>query len=313
MNSFINTLSDTVLSKKLELCGLEELQTLSQTYPYSSAIQLLYAQKLKTSDNPVYHQQLQKTLLYYSNPLFIKHLIEAEEPTPSLESEASVLPAGAVNTAKPEEVQTKTAIAVTIPEPLTIGEPSESVSPEALMTSGSVKALQEEQPQANPVNLDDRINEEEEDSLTEDPGQEAALPPLPEFKFTPLDPAKAELAFTPYHTIDYFAAQGIKLGDDQQGADRFGTQLKSFTAWLKQMKRLPGATAKGNISITEEKSIEQMAAQSLQGENADTEAMAQVWAKQGNAKKAIDIYKKLSLQIPAKSAYFAAKIDHLKK
>ncbi|MCH5688015.1 hypothetical protein LWM68_29360 [Niabella sp. W65] len=108
---------------------------------------------------------------------------------------------------------------------------------------------------------------------------------MPQFKFEPIDPAKAELSFTPYHTIDYFAAQGIKLGDEQNAADRFGTQLKSFTAWLKQMKRLPGATAKSNISLTEEKSIEKMAEQSLQGENADTEAMAQVWAKQGNSKK----------------------------
>ncbi|MCH5720349.1 hypothetical protein [Niabella hibiscisoli] len=79
MNSFINTLSDTVLSKPFESCNLEELQALSQKHPYSSAIQLLYAQKLQKSGSEGYQEQLQKTLLYYSNPLFIKHLIETEE------------------------------------------------------------------------------------------------------------------------------------------------------------------------------------------------------------------------------------------
>ncbi|WP_460684366.1 hypothetical protein [Niabella aquatica] len=141
---------------------------------------------------------------------------------------------------------------------------------------------------------------------------EVPLPPLPAFKIEAADPYKTELAFTPYYTVDYFAAQGIKW--NEQGVnDQFGVQLKSFTAWLKQMKRLPGATAKTNITLTEEKNIEQMAERSISGENADTEAMAEVWAKQGDIQKAVSVYKKLSLQIPAKSAYFAAKIDHLKR
>jgi len=44
-----------------------------------------------------------------------------------------------------------------------------------------------------------------------------------------------------------------------------------------------------------------------------TEAMAEVWEKQGNAVKAQELYEKLSLLDPAKSAYFAAKIEHLKQ
>ncbi len=302
MNSFINTLSDTVLSNELESCDLAALQTLSETYPYSSAIQLLYAQKLKDTGNAGYHKQLQKTLLYYNNPLFIKYLIEKEEQ-PAVQP-VDTVPVSGEDIALAEtvdgDIQTG-AVIETQPVPsAVITEPVVPEEPLALATAASVDVDEPDLPEETTT---------ESIELEED----ATLPPLPEFKFEPIDPAKAELSFTPYHTIDYFAAQGIKLGEEQNSADRFGTQLKSFTAWLKQMKRLPGATAKGNITITEEKSIEQMAEQSLQGENADTEAMAQVWAKQGNAKKAIEIYKKLSLQIPAKSAYFAAKIDHLKK
>ena len=40
--------------------------------------------------------------------------------------------------------------------------------------------------------------------------------------------------------------------------------------------------------------------------------MAAVLAKQGKLAKAIELYQKLSLMNPSKSAYFAAKIEQLK-
>ena len=136
---------------------------------------------------------------------------------------------------------------------------------------------------------------------------------IPGLKIEPIDPDKAALSFTPYYTIDYFASQGIKLGDDIKPADRFGSQLKTFTSWLKEMRRLPEAEVVLKFSAFEQNKVEKMAQNSLTGENAITEAMAQVWIKQQNPQKAIDIYKKLSLQNPAKSAFFAAKIEFLKK
>ena len=42
-----------------------------------------------------------------------------------------------------------------------------------------------------------------------------------------------------------------------------------------------------------------------------TEAMAEVLFQQGKARKAIEVYKKLSLLDPSKSAYFAAKIGEI--
>ena len=162
-----------------------------------------------------------------------------------------------------------------------------------------------------------------------DPVVETAAPPAPEagiaqqpdtgtidipgIKLAPLDAAKADLLFTPYYTVDYFASQGIKLGDDPSTSDRFGTQLKSFTSWLREMRRLPDAAAGIKLNSKGEAEIEKMAALSLNGQNEETAAMAEVWAKQGNKIKAIEIYQKLSLQNPSKRAYFAAKIEHLKK
>ena len=43
-----------------------------------------------------------------------------------------------------------------------------------------------------------------------------------------------------------------------------------------------------------------------------TETMAEIFQKQGQVDKAIQLYIKLSFINPEKSAYFAAKIQHLK-
>ena len=71
------------------------------------------------------------------------------------------------------------------------------------------------------------------------------------------------------------------------------------------------------ISTTEEplaeKKVEQMAEHSIKEREIITVAMAEVWEKQGNKAKAIDIYSKLSLLEPSKSPYIAAKIEELKK
>ena len=128
------------------------------------------------------------------------------------------------------------------------------------------------------------------------------------------EPSKDELAFEPYHTIDYFASQGIKLKQEDLEKDKFGKQLRSFTEWLRSMKKIPGSqTPQGTENEPRDSdSIRRKADESNEGKDIETETMAEVWAKQGNIRKAIDIYNKLSLSNPDKSHYFAAKIEQLK-
>jgi hypothetical protein len=59
--------------------------------------------------------------------------------------------------------------------------------------------------------------------------------------------------------------------------------------------------------------VEHLAQHSVADADVVTEAMAEVWVKQGNREKAIDTYNKLSLLNPSKRAYFAAKAEFLKK
>jgi hypothetical protein len=119
------------------------------------------------------------------------------------------------------------------------------------------------------------------------------------------------VAFEPLHTVDYFASQGIKINEEELANDHLVKQVKSFTAWLKSMKKLhPGQLPEQNEVI--EKIIQASSESSNKDANVLTEAMAEVLVKQGKREKAMEMYQKLSLLNPSKSAYFAAKIENLK-
>lgn len=123
---------------------------------------------------------------------------------------------------------------------------------------------------------------------------------------------EAALIFEPVHSVDYFASQGIKLDLEAEPKDKFTRQLKSFTDWLKVMKKVNPEKLAADHVAEAEKQVQGMAETSLSTREVITEAMAEVWHKQGNHAKAIDMYQKLSLINPAKSAYFAAKIEQIK-
>jgi hypothetical protein len=120
------------------------------------------------------------------------------------------------------------------------------------------------------------------------------------------------IVFAPYHMIDYFASQGIKLVLEDNPADNLGRQLKSFTDWLKVMKKLPAQPESDKADEKEADRIRHFAAHSIEERDILTESMAEVLAKQGMYENAIALYQKLSLIYPPKSAYFASRIEQLK-
>jgi len=119
------------------------------------------------------------------------------------------------------------------------------------------------------------------------------------------------LIFEPYHTIDYFASQGIKLTLEENPKDKLGKQLKSFTEWLKGMRRLPQKDKEVIPDRVAEEAVQNIAAHSIESKDVVTETMAEVLAMQGMRERARVVYEKLSLLNPGKRAYFAAKIEQL--
>jgi hypothetical protein len=127
--------------------------------------------------------------------------------------------------------------------------------------------------------------------------------------------SSSEFAFEPYHTIDYFASQGIKLSQIES-SDQLGQKVKSFTAWLKTMKKLQAEEA--NKPTTQETEnivplVNIIVNGQIDNSTVITVSMAEVYAKQGLTQKAIDIYNKLSLQNPDNSHIFADRIKALKE
>ena len=121
----------------------------------------------------------------------------------------------------------------------------------------------------------------------------------------------APLLFEPLHTTDYFASQGIKMSEVVQPGDKIGRQLKSFTEWLKTMKKVhpEGLKEKNEGSI--DPAVQKLAEKSNTEEEVITESMAEVYLQQGKTNKAKEIYEKLSLLNPSKNAYFAAKLNEI--
>ncbi|MBN9380418.1 MAG: hypothetical protein J0H74_06615 [Chitinophagaceae bacterium] len=140
------------------------------------------------------------------------------------------------------------------------------------------------------------------------PTAQASSEPAPP---TVTEPADAPI-FEPYHTVDYFASQGIRLVLEENPSDKLGKQLKSFTDWLKVMRKLPQKNREIVPDIASERQVQAIAAHSIERKEIVTEAMAEVLAKQGMREKATEMYRKLSLLEPEKSAYFAEKIEKLK-
>lgn len=140
------------------------------------------------------------------------------------------------------------------------------------------------------------------------------LDPLPA-ESNPTEPKvtedTSELLFEPLHMVDYFASQGIKVSGFLENKDQISVKLKSFTEWLRTMKRIHPEKIPESIDQKEEQRIRETAEISNIAGSVVTETMAEVCLQQGLTEKAVDIYRKLSLLDPAKSAYFAGLIKKI--
>ena len=228
----------------LQELTVDELKGMTESFPYSSVLHLLYTKKLKTSLHIRYRDALMHTSLFFNQPQWLAY---------QMHDDAEIGVFRNNNVERSEE------------------------------------ALKEEQ--ADEKNATEAI----ETTDTSIPEEE-----------------RLEIPIDPYHTVDYFASQGIKLSKEEQ-KDELSKKVQSFTAWLRTMKRLQPAP-----ETTTYKNIEEIFGNQHEEKTEDknevfTEAMAEVYLKQGMREKAIDIYHKLSLQNPANHHIFAARIQQIKE
>lgn len=250
------------------------LREVAEKHPYFSPAQFFLLERLQ-DDKAAFEKQAVKTNILFNNPHWL-HFQLTETGIAEEKAEASFQ---------------KQLI-----EPVEIKEPEISV----------------EAASAAPAEIDD-LPDNTDEPIAGSPEQEKEIEPMHiELKMPAQNAALEEaMLFEPMHLVDYFASQGIKLSDEVQPADKLGKQLKSFTEWLKTMKKVhvedeAENPAKPDINV-------QVLAENSNAEaEVLTEAMAEVFARQGKIAKAGEVYQKLSLLNPAKSTYFAAKLENLK-
>jgi hypothetical protein len=71
-NIQIDQLVRSLLQKdSLEQCSLQELEQFAGRHPYFGAAQLLLAKKMQVEKADGYQDQLQKTYLFFNNPMWV--------------------------------------------------------------------------------------------------------------------------------------------------------------------------------------------------------------------------------------------------
>lgn len=275
MSERIQVLAQQIFGKaSLQECDLQEIKELAQRYPYFSPAQFLLLEKLKQENAPGYAAQLQKSVLYYHDPVEFQYFISPDRFYSELDPEKNI----GYPPISHEVIEEKTFQPAVLTEKEIVNETARfETSGEEEIAASIEKVLVQEEKQAEAL------------------------------------PLKDDLIFEPYHTVDYFASQGIKLSQEDVSKDKFGRQLKSFTEWLKTMKRLPVTELSKRMDASSETNVQHLAEDSVHDSDIVTEAMAEVWIKQGNKQKAIETYNKLGLLNPSKKAYFADLIENLKR
>jgi hypothetical protein len=276
---------------KQNLSGLKEQDFLQQVvgeHPYFTVAQFYLLQQMQPGDI-LYNAQAAKTGVLFNNPHWLNFQLKhsgSKEVTVTSNTPAQSL----VNQIN-NSITTTTAATEKIP-----------VAKKVTNAEAAVEAKTAEQ-----LMLSENKEYDEEPISDEEIVPMNITLQMPEIKHTATD----ALTFEPMHLVDYFASQGIKLSNEVQTADKLGKQLKSFTEWLKTMKKIhvPDSDA---TALQSDITIQNMAEKSNTQGEVLTESMAEVLAHQGKAGKAVEVYKKLSLLNPSKIAYFAAKIEQLK-
>ncbi len=341
MLPYIENILQTLTGKSfLSEVSEEELKQVADKYPYFGATQFLLGKKLYQQKTKDAETAIQKAALHFTDALWLHYnFLEEGTAANTIENaderviENSTLDVNAEN----EEI-------TTISKTPTV---QEILAEAEIILNEEENDLRDHTANSDLIEEDDIIKEE--NNAIEEKGntyEEVKEPELKEndFKNLPetdntelLDEPETEpneklsnllkeqaAAFekpaeetvlpvetTAYHRIDYFDSQGIKL-EEEKANDKLGTQLKRFTDWLKQMKKINPNLNALETDAAGESQVQNMAEHSNVPKEVVTEAMAEVLVKQGKPEQAIQIYEKLSFFNPSKSAYFAAKIQELK-
>ncbi len=282
---------------KLSDVSLIEIQKITEAHPYFSVGHFLLCKKLQTQQEQAPESQLQRTAVYFNNPLWLNYLLATEEPHVKLPHSS--------------EEETKPLLKRVIEEEQQSQHRTEQLQTSMQSKEAEVIVAAPDEEIYAATTTEEVMQQAEDEEKQKEVIASVLEDQLAEFKKPVTADTELKIASEPYYTVDYFASQGIKV-DLTQPQDKLGSQLRKFTDWLKQMKNVKTETSDLGTDPEVENMIQGIAKTSNETKEIVTETMAQVLIKQGKTDKAIQLYIKLSFLNPDKSAYFAAKIEQLK-
>jgi hypothetical protein len=287
------------------------LEKAVSSYPYFAPAQNLLACYYQATQHPSATTQAARATLYHFNPRWWAYQLEESRE----EADEWTSPVFSSPSQDPDQFEDaeNTPTLIGIPQDYGL-VPKEPI---AIPTVEAVQAILRKIDGGTEENLESKNS-----TLTQSPVTPADIPDKVPDKLSSMLSSQLEafrqpvtsntpLPFEqsgPMHTVDYFASQGIKVNWQTEGKDNLTKKMMSFTDWLKQVKQ----NEKSGTVTQLEKKVAEDAVNSVRKEEVVTEAMAEVLLRQGHREQAIQLFRKLSFQIPEKSSYFAIRIEQIK-
>lgn len=287
-------------------CSIDTLYQIVEQHPYCAVTQFMLSKKMSQLNNESTAAQMNTTSLYFANQILLNYLLIHETKNIFNSHSNNFDEANLTNnTSNINTIQANEAIHhnefIDTYAPKNIS--TDYSTPTSAITSIALEITEENQLQTEP-------SKKNTSSIPDEIIANSIAHQFKTFKQPVDETTKLVIETEPYHTVDYFASQGIKVVIDPNAQDKLSKQVRKFTDWLKQMKNVQTETIE--LDTNTEQEIQSIANNSNQHKEIITETMAEVLEKQGKYEEAIAVYHKLSFLNPNKSVYFATKINQLK-
>ncbi|MDA9938149.1 hypothetical protein N9D34_00870 [Salibacteraceae bacterium] len=303
-----NWLTESIENPAVLLQSKSELQELKQRYPYLSSLYVFDAKLEQLESGLDYQDKIKKAAIYASNRSALYEYVIKPNVEEAIANQEKNTTKNAVIDSTTSQSKTEQAQLDVVPErSLTQKEKDEKRALEKEILNHAISAS---------------ILKESASSLTKSQKDEAEIKetevlkkPTPEEPKIELDNSMGVLDWLNSslvkETVHSNTSTSTPVVQKSQLIEKF---IKGGEEKIHLTKEVTPTLLQIERPQSEFFSPENMAKMSL-AENEDfvTETLAKIYAQQGNIKKAISAYEKLSLKIPEKSNYFARLIQELKE